>query len=72
VKITSSFQFFFPNNEQELIELLIFLNFRWKVRIFDGSESSKEGWIPAHVLDYQRTETAIFGEKSDDAAYRRE
>lgn len=42
------------------------------MRIFDGTESAKEGWVPADVLDTQHTEQAIFGEKSDDAAYRRE
>ena len=53
--------------------VLIFLRiFRWKVRIFDASENAKEGWLPADVLDTQHTEQAIFGEKADDAAYRRE
>ncbi|KAL7050000.1 hypothetical protein ACKWTF_003934 [Chironomus riparius] len=45
---------------------------RWKVRLFDGTENSKEGWVPADILDTQNTEQAIYGEKADDAAYRRE
>lgn len=61
--------------------MLIYLNFfivrhqnylRWKVRLFDGTENSKEGWVPADILDTQNTEQAIYGEKADDAAYRRE
>uniref|UniRef100_A0A1B0CNM5 Muscle M-line assembly protein unc-89 n=1 Tax=Lutzomyia longipalpis TaxID=7200 RepID=A0A1B0CNM5_LUTLO len=44
----------------------------WFVRIFDGSESPREGWIPAAILDLQNTDKAIYGDKSDDAAYRRE
>lgn len=46
--------------------------FRFKVRIFDGTENAKEGLVPASVLDTQHTEQAIFGDKADDAAYRRE
>lgn len=46
--------------------------FRWKVRIFDGTENAKEGLVPASVLDTKHTEQAIFGDKADDAAYRRE
>jgi hypothetical protein len=45
---------------------------RWKVRIFDGLENAKEGFIPADVLDTQHSEQSIFGDKADDAAYRRE
>ncbi|XP_055686187.1 obscurin isoform X7 [Lutzomyia longipalpis] len=45
---------------------------KWFVRIFDGSESPREGWIPAAILDLQNTDKAIYGDKSDDAAYRRE
>lgn len=29
-------------------------------------------FVPAEVLDTQHTENAIFGDKADDAAYRRE
>lgn len=46
--------------------------FRWKVRVFDGTENTKEGWVPANILDTQHTEQSIYGEKADDAAYRRE
>jgi hypothetical protein len=42
------------------------------VRIFDGTENGKEGFIPAEVLDTQHSEQSIFGDKADDAAYRRE
>jgi hypothetical protein len=45
---------------------------RWKVRIFDGTENAKEGWIPADVLDTTHSEQSIFGDKADDAAYRRQ
>ncbi|KAG5678438.1 hypothetical protein PVAND_008111 [Polypedilum vanderplanki] len=45
---------------------------RWKVRLFDGTENAKEGWVPAEILDTQHTEQSIYGEKADDAAYRRE
>jgi len=47
-------------------------NYRWKVRLFDGTDNSKEGFVPADILDTQNTEQAIYGEKADDAAYRRE
>lgn len=42
------------------------------MRLFDGSENQKEGWVPLSILDVQKTESSIFGEKGDDAAYRRE
>uniref|UniRef100_A0A1B0DPE5 Uncharacterized protein n=2 Tax=Phlebotomus papatasi TaxID=29031 RepID=A0A1B0DPE5_PHLPP len=45
---------------------------KWLVRIFDGSEHPREGWIPASILDLQNTDVAIYGDKSDDATYRRE
>ncbi|XP_035904932.1 obscurin isoform X2 [Anopheles stephensi] len=47
-------------------------NEKWKVRIFDGDDNAKAGWIPVSVLDVNHTEQAVFGEKSNDAAYRRE
>uniref|UniRef100_A0AAG5DF48 Muscle M-line assembly protein unc-89 n=1 Tax=Anopheles atroparvus TaxID=41427 RepID=A0AAG5DF48_ANOAO len=47
-------------------------NEKWKVRIFDGDDNAKAGWIPVSVLDIMHTEQAVFGEKSNDAAYRRE
>uniref|UniRef100_A0A182U5H5 DH domain-containing protein n=1 Tax=Anopheles melas TaxID=34690 RepID=A0A182U5H5_9DIPT len=47
-------------------------NEKWKVRIFDGDDNAKAGWIPVSVLDINHTEQAVFGEKSNDAAYRRE
>lgn len=46
--------------------------FRWKVRVFDGMDNDKEGFVPADVLDTLNNENSIFGEKSDDATYRRE
>lgn len=42
------------------------------MRIFDGTENAKEGFLPADVLDTQDTEKSIFGDKADDAAYRRQ
>ncbi|XP_053686874.1 obscurin [Sabethes cyaneus] len=45
---------------------------RWKVRIFDGDDNAKAGWIPVSVLDIMHTDQAVFGEKANDAAYRRE
>lgn len=42
------------------------------MRVFDGTENAKEGWVPADVLDTQHTEQSIYGDKADDAAYRRE
>lgn len=55
----------------QLIECLDLI-FRWKVRVFDGTETAKEGWVLADVLDTQHTEQSIYGDKADDAAYRRE
>jgi hypothetical protein len=46
--------------------------FRWKVRVFDGTENAREGWVPADVLDTQHSEQSIFGDKANDAAYRRQ
>ncbi|KAJ6641273.1 Obscurin, partial [Pseudolycoriella hygida] len=45
---------------------------RWLVRLFDGSEHHKEGWVPMSILDVQKTDSSVYGEKGDDAAYRRE
>lgn len=44
------------------------------MRIFDGSDNPKEGWIPAEVLDVQRTDDGdvMFDGNSEDAAYRRQ
>lgn len=42
------------------------------MRVFDGTENAKEGFVPADVLDTQNSEQSIFGDKADDAAYRRE
>ncbi|XP_055603898.1 obscurin-like [Uranotaenia lowii] len=47
-------------------------NEKWKVRIFDGDDNAKAGWVPVSVLDIMHTEQAVFGEKSNDASYRRE
>lgn len=41
------------------------------MKIFDGSDNPKEGWVPAKILDTQQTDQAIYGDKSDDAMYRR-
>lgn len=45
---------------------------RWLVRLFDGSENQKEAWVPVSILDTKQVDTAIYGDKADDAAYRRE
>lgn len=45
--------------------------YRWYVRVFDGNDSSKEGWVPASILDAQQMDNAIYGDRVDDAAYRR-
>lgn len=45
---------------------------RWKVRIFDGDDNAKAGWIPVSVLDIMHTDQAVFGDKANDASYRRE
>lgn len=46
------------------------------VRVFDSNETTKEGWIPASILgtidSEQQTEKAIYGDRVDDAAYRRQ
>ncbi|XP_065086396.1 obscurin isoform X3 [Ochlerotatus camptorhynchus] len=47
-------------------------NEKWKVRIFDGDDNAKAGWIPVSVLDIMHTDQAVFGEKANDATYRRE
>lgn len=51
---------------------LIIITHRLYVRIFDGNEHSKEGWIPASILDIKQANNAIYGDRADDAAYRRE
>jgi hypothetical protein len=48
-----------------------FSSHRWRVRLFDGGDVPKEGWVPASILEIKNTEEAIFGDKVDDAAYRR-
>lgn len=45
---------------------------RWLVRLFDGSDNQKEAWVPISILDTKQVDTAIYGDKADDAAYRRE
>lgn len=49
---------------------------RWLVRAFDSIETTKEGWVPASILDadpgQQQTDKAIYGDRADDAAYRRQ
>lgn len=45
---------------------------RWKVRLFEGTDNGKEGMLPAEVLDTQHSGNSLFGDKADDAAYRRE
>lgn len=49
---------------------------RWLVRAFDSVETTKEGWVPASILDadstQQLTDKAIYGDRADDAAYRRQ
>nr|XP_029726472.1 obscurin isoform X2 [Aedes albopictus] len=47
-------------------------NEKWKVRIFDGDDNAKAGWIPVSVLDIMHTDQAVFGDKANDASYRRE
>lgn len=46
--------------------------FRWYVRVFDGNDNSKEGWVPATILNAQPEDGDIFGDRADDAKYRRE
>lgn len=47
---------------------------RWYVRLFDGSDRPKEGWIPANILDLQRTKATdvIFSGSLEDADFRRQ
>ncbi|KAG4067668.1 hypothetical protein HA402_005440 [Bradysia odoriphaga] len=45
---------------------------QWLVRLFDGSDNHKEGWVPLSILDVQKSDSAIYGDKGDDSAYRRE
>lgn len=58
----------------QLIPTLIY--FRWLVRAFDSIETTKEGWVPASILDKddsgQQTDKAIYGDRADDASYRRQ
>lgn len=44
---------------------------RWFVRVFDGADNGKEGWVPASILDAQQMDSALYGDRADDAAYRR-
>lgn len=61
-----------------MFDFIIYLNFhfiyfRWLVRLFDGNgDSSKESWVPAEILDYQRTNQAVYTDIEGDAATRRE
>lgn len=52
------------------------MSIRWLVRVFDSVEAPKEGWVPASILDadsgQQQTDKAIYGDRADDAAYRRQ
>lgn len=52
------------------------MGIRWLVRAFDSIETTKEGWVPASILDadsgQQQTDKAIYGDRADDAAYRRQ
>lgn len=48
---------------------------RWLVRAFDSIETTKEGWIPASILETvesEQTDRAIYGDRVEDAAYRRQ
>lgn len=40
--------------------------------MFDGAENPKEGWVPTDVLDAKHSEQTIFGDKVNDANYRRQ
>lgn len=42
------------------------------MRLFDGSDTQKVGWVPVSILDTKQVDSAIYGDKADDAAYRRE
>lgn len=42
------------------------------MRLFDGSDNQKEAWVPVSILDTKQVDAAIYGDKADDAAYRRE
>lgn len=55
-----------------IVRLPIDRVYRWLVRVFDGSDDAKEGWVPASILEAQQMETAIYGDRVDDAAFRRE
>lgn len=59
-----------------VLVLNISVGIRWLVRAFDSTETTKEGWVPASILDadsgQQLTDKAIYGDRADDAAYRRQ
>lgn len=63
-------------NEEENSDKWNWVCFRWLVRVFDSIETTKEGWVPASILDadpgQRQTEKAIYGDRVDDAAYRRQ
>lgn len=43
------------------------------MRPFDGSDNAKEAWVPANILEsQQQNDAAIYGDRANDAAYRRE
>lgn len=43
------------------------------VRIFDGNPTVRECWVPASILDLQKTadQSVYMGDKSNDAEFRR-
>uniref|UniRef100_A0A0K8VGA2 SH3 domain-containing protein n=3 Tax=Bactrocera latifrons TaxID=174628 RepID=A0A0K8VGA2_BACLA len=47
------------------------LNLRWYVRLFGSTENCKEGWIPTNILDFSNDSVSAFGNKGDDANFRR-
>lgn len=59
-----------------ILVLKTLMRIRWLVRAFDSIETTKEGWVPASILDadsaQQLTDKAIYGDRADDAAYRRQ
>lgn len=50
----------------------VFILSRWLVRVFDGNDNTKEGWVPASILNTKQEDNAIYGDRADDAKYRRE
>uniref|UniRef100_A0A0A1WXQ2 Muscle M-line assembly protein unc-89 n=1 Tax=Zeugodacus cucurbitae TaxID=28588 RepID=A0A0A1WXQ2_ZEUCU len=47
------------------------LDSRWYVRLFGSTENCKEGWIPTNILDFSSDSVSVFGNKGEDAAFRR-